>query len=120
MSDEQLKQLVAKGLSDVLRFTTNCGLRTASFQSLNIDDSFNAEKILLGRLRYVQPNKDRLGGVQPSPEGCFESSPKKLKVTLYEPPNDGLLAGLVAKYFIFMQQDDKPMENVIKDLDDWE
>jgi len=88
---EKLKKLVAKSLSDVIRFSSNGEMRKSCFNSLRVNTSYDAEE-KLKRLLLNMNQKQLIDDIK-----IINIPNKKLKV------EDGKMW----------------MQDILKDLDDW-
>ena len=91
MYSEKLKKLVAKSLSDVIRFSSNGEMRKSCFNSLRVNTSYDAEE-KLKRLLLNMNQKQLIDDIK-----IINIPNKKLKV------EDGKMW----------------MQDILKDLDDW-
>ncbi len=66
---KELTKLVSKTLAECIRFTISTEMRDSCFESLNVTNSFDAEKVLQKRLTdWIQPASNKAVILTPPPK----------------------------------------------------
>lgn len=71
---EKLKNLVAKGLSDTIRYSVNIDMRKLCLGSLQVKNSFEVEEQLQKLFTYW--NQDQIVHIQPTTSNSSNKRPK--------------------------------------------